>query len=138
MIILDTNLVSEVMRPTPSPRVVAWIGDSERRAQATTAVTLAETMAGLELLPDGRRRAALVRLAEEVFASFDERILPFDEAAARQYGRMVAVRQAAGRPIGTPDAQIAAICRVHGATLATRNVKDFDGLDLAVVNPWEG
>lgn len=137
MIVLDTNVVSEVFRPEPASRVVAWLEELTGDV-AITAVTLAELLAGLARLPDGRRRSALVEqvdLALEPYRA-TRAILPFDVAAAEQYADVLAARERAGRPIHTADAQIAAICRAHGATCATRNVKDFDGTGVDVVNPW--
>lgn len=137
MIVLDTNIVSEVFRPVPEPRVVAWL-ESLTGEVAIAAVTLAELLAGVRRLPDGQRRSALaeqVHLALEPYRA-TRAILPFDVAAAEQYAEVLAARERAGRPIHTADAQIAAICRVHDATCATRNVKDFDGTGVDVVDPW--
>ncbi|GIG36420.1 type II toxin-antitoxin system VapC family toxin [Cellulomonas pakistanensis] len=137
MIVLDTNVVSEIFRPEPAPRVVAWLEDLTGDV-AITAVTLAELLAGVRRLPDGRRRSALVEqvdLALEPYRA-TRAILPFDVAAAEQYADVLAARERAGRPIHTADAQIAAICRVHGATCATRNVKDFADTGVEVVDPW--
>lgn len=137
MIVLDTNVISEVFRPDPEARVVRWLEDLTGDV-AITAVTLAELLAGVRRLPDGQRRSALVEqvdLALEPYRT-TRAILPFDGAAAEQYADVLASRERAGRPIHTADAQIAAICRAHGATCATRNVKDFAGTGVDVVNPW--
>lgn len=137
MIVLDTNVISEIFRPGPEARVVAWL-EGLTGEVVITAVTLAELLAGLRRLPDGQRRSALVeqvQLALEPYRA-TRAILPFDAAAAEQYADLLAARERAGRPIHTADAQIAAICRVHGATCATRNVKDFDGTGVDVVDPW--
>ncbi|GEL45753.1 type II toxin-antitoxin system VapC family toxin [Cellulomonas hominis] len=137
MIVLDTNVISEIFRPDPEARVVTWL-EGLTGDVAITAVTLAELLAGLHRLPEGQRRTALVEqvdLALEPYRA-TRAILPFDAAAAGQYAEVLAVRERAGRPIHTADAQIAAICRAHGATCATRNVKDFDGTGIDVVNPW--
>ena len=137
MIVLDTNVISEIFRPEPEARVVTWL-EGLTGDVAITAVTLAELLAGVHRLPEGQRRTALVEqvdLALEPYRA-TRAILPFDAAAAEQYAEVLAVRERVGRPIHTADAQIAAICRVHGATCATRNVKDFDGTGIDVVNPW--
>ncbi|NHN55105.1 type II toxin-antitoxin system VapC family toxin [Calidifontibacter sp. DB0510] len=137
MIVLDTNVISEVFRPRPSPAVVDWL-QSLTGEVAITAITLAELQAGLEALPAGRRSRALraqVSAALEPYLN-DGSVLPFDAAAAPHYAGILTARQSAGLPISTADAQIAAICRAHGATLATRNVKDFVEAGVEVVDPW--
>lgn len=137
MIVLDTNVVSEIFRPEPEARVVTWLEDLTGEV-AIAAVTLAELLAGVRRFPDGQRRTALeeqVRQAVEPYRA-TRAILPFDAEAAQEYADVLAARERAGRPIHTADAQIAAICRAHGATCATRNVRDFDGTGVDVVNPW--
>lgn len=134
MIILDTNVISEMMRADPDGEVVAWI---ERAGQLhTTAITLAEIDYGIARLPEGSRRDRLAATAAAVFADFDDVILPFDARAARRYGRAVAGRERAGRPITTADAQIASICASRQATLATRNTADFEATGISLFNPW--
>lgn len=135
MIVLDTNVASELMRPAPAPLVVAWVG--ERGAElVTTAITVAEIRFGIARLPGGRRQDQLMALADEVFAAFDDQILPFDAQAATEYARIVSSRERSGTPIDGFDAQIAAICCARGASLATRNVKDFAGTGVGLLNPW--
>lgn len=134
MIIIDTNIISEMMRDGPDGRVAAWI-ESVGRLH-TTAVTLAEIDYGIARLPDGLRKNRLVAMAGAVFADFDDVILPFDARAARRFGGIVAGRESAGRPIATADAQIAAICASRQATLATRNTADFEATDISLLNPW--
>ncbi len=137
MIIVDTNVLSEVMLPSPSRLVQGWMathGGGE--GSWTTAVSLAEIRYGIERLPGGRRKALLAAGADQVFAGFDDRVLPFDDVAAFHYAVIASARDDVGRPIGPVDAQIAAICRAHGAALATRNVKDFEELGLELVDPW--
>lgn len=136
MILLDTNVMSELMRAAPGPQVSAWVAEQQLSAAGTTAVTAAELRAGIAVMPNGRRRANLEDTLDEVLLTFRGRVLPFDQAAATDYGDVIARRRTAGRPIGALDAQIAAICRVHRATLATRNTKDFEGLDLELIDPW--
>ena len=134
MIVLDTNVVSELMRATPDRAVRSWV---ERTPDlATTAVTLAEVRYGIARLPVGRRHDVLAEAAESIFSAFRDQVLPFDAPAAMEYDRVVSGRDVAGRPIDGFDAQIAAICRSRGAKLATRNVKDFDGTGVPVVDPW--
>lgn len=136
MIVLDTNVVSELMRSAPDPVVSAWAGDVDGPDLFTSTITVAEISHGLHRLPKGSRRTALMVLADEVFRRFDDRILAFDRPAAERYGELVASREAIGRPISIADAQIAAISLVNDATLATRNRDDFAALDLALIDPW--
>lgn len=136
MIVIDTNVVSEMERDEPDRKVLAW-SETVGRLH-TTAVTLAEVDYGIARLPEGRRKDRLAATAARVFADFDEVIVAFDAPAARRYGGIVAGRERAGRPIATADAQIAAICAAQGATLATRNTGDFDGTGISLVNPWDG
>lgn len=137
MTILDTNVVSEVMKPIPAPTVTAWLSGHRREELFTTAITVAETLYGIELLPRGKRREALLRGAEATFAQdFAGHILIFDESAARMFALISAGRRSHGRPIGIHDAQIAAIARASGATLATRDIDDFEGCGIVLVNPW--
>jgi predicted nucleic acid-binding protein len=137
--ILDTNVVSEPMRPTPSPAVLAWLAESHERGEHfVTTITLAEILFGIELLPRGKRRDRMLAQAEAVFAEdFAGRVLPFDEDAARAFPQIATQRRAQGRPIADLDAQIAAIARSRGAFLATRNTIDFEGCGVRLVNPWE-
>lgn len=136
MIVLDTNVVSELMRSTPDGRVVSWMTDQPPDELCTTAVTIAEIRYGLERLPKGRRRDGLRAAAREVFGAFAGMVLPFDSAAAGEYAQVVVRRDAAGLLISGFDAQIAAICLSRGARLATRNTHDFSGLDLPIHDPW--
>lgn len=137
MIILDTNVLSELMRPQPSPLVRDWIGQQMSDELCTTAVTVAEIRYGLERLPDGRRKASLVAAATEVFTALGEYIYPFDTNAAIAYAQIVSRRDSLGLPIEGFDAQIAAICRTRGAALATRNGKEFEETGIDVVDPWQ-
>lgn len=136
MLVLDTNVLSEAMRGGPNAAIDRWVREQAPEYRYTTSVTLAEIAYGTERLPEGRRKEHLRDAARAAVAAFGDLILDFDRAAATAYATIRTRREATGRPISVLDAQIAAICRVHGATLATRNVKDFDGLDLALVNPW--
>lgn len=137
MIVLDTNVLSELARPRPDDRVVAWLDALPSTEVATTAITAAELLYGVARLPAGRRRAELTEVVQTVIhEDFDRRVLPFDVEAAAAYAIVVRDREAAGRPVSMADAQIAAVCRVLGATLATRNVDDFTDTGVDITNPW--
>ena len=136
MTILDTNVVSELMRSDPASGIASWVRDRDRRELRTTAITLAEIRYGIARLPDGRRKQALLAAADEIFSAFSEQVLPVDTAAAEHYAVIVSGRERAGKPIAGFDALIAAVCRSHGAALATRNVSDFEGTGIEVIDPW--
>lgn len=124
MIILDTNVVSEMMKPAPSRAVLDWLNAQDAASLHVTTITLAEIGYGLRLLPDGQRRRLLVERFDQFIAqAFDQRILSFDEAAARAYGDVMGHRKELGRPISVTDGQIAAIARSNGFGIATRNIK---------------
>ncbi|WP_017610744.1 type II toxin-antitoxin system VapC family toxin [Nocardiopsis xinjiangensis] len=137
MIVLDTNVISEVFRPQPDAQVVSWL-ESLSGDVAITAVTLAELLSGVRRLPSGRRRETLTTRIEAALQPYrDTRaVLSFDDRAADHYADILVARERAGLSISTADAQIAAICRVYGATCATRNVKDFVETGVELVNPW--
>jgi len=138
MILLDTNVVSEMMRERPDPDVRGWLRQLPRANVWTTSVVIAELLAGIESMPSGRKQKALREAVEDMIGEdFHGQLLNFNLPAARQYALILASRRKSGRPIRELDAQIAAIARVHGATLATRNVDDFAGCSLDVVNPWK-
>jgi hypothetical protein len=136
--VLDTNVLSELMRPKPATQVMAWFDGRAETVFFITAITRAEILLGIELLPVGRRRDALTEATSRMFEQdFGGRCLPFDEHAAGIYARVVAERTRAGQPISTEDGEIAAISLLHGLPLVTRNVKDFDNIaGLNLVNPW--
>lgn len=136
MIVIDTNVVSEMMHKEPDRQVLGW-SDAAGRLH-TTAITLAEVDYGIARLPEGRRKDQLVAAAASLFVEFEEMILPFDARAARRYGSVVADRERVGLPITAADAQIAAICAAWGAILATRKTDDFSGTGVRLVNPWDG
>ncbi len=137
MIVLDTNVVSELMRDRPQPAVLAWLDRQPVSTLFVTAITEAELRYGVEILPAGHRRERLAAEIESTLREdFSRRILPFDSAAARAYATIMADRRATGRPIGQSDCQIAAIARSRGVPVATRNVADFAGCGIKVVNPW--
>jgi toxin FitB len=135
--ILDTNVLSEPMHPSPSATVLAWWAQQPPGALFITTVTVAEILYGIELLPHGKRRAALLAGAERLFDKvLAGRILPFDENAARAFPEIAIRRRAHGRPITDLDAQIAAIASSRSAILATRNTADFEGCGVRLVDPW--
>ena len=137
MIVLDTNVVSELMRDSPQQTVLIWIGGQPLSSLFVTTVTEAEILTGIARLPYGRRRRDLSDAADRVFATlFVGRILGFDSDAANIYAEIFAQRHAAGSPISHVDCQIAAIARSHGAAVATRNITDFEGVGVELINPW--
>jgi hypothetical protein len=139
VIVLDTNVLSEALRPLPSPIVLDWLAAQDPLSVFTTAITQAEVLYGVQTLPAGRRRTRLLAAVEKMFAEeFEGRILPFDEDAARAFAGIVAARDRAGRPISQFDAMIAAIARFHRAAVATRNTADFQNCGVDVINPWTG
>jgi predicted nucleic acid-binding protein len=139
MIVLDTNVLSEVLRTRPAPQVLAWLNDIPADKVFVSSVTQAEMLLGVALLPPGKRRNTLAAQVTSLFAQhFIARCLPFDALAAPHYARIVAGRQRTGRPMSTEDGQIAAITLSRSFRLATRNVADFVGIaDLNIINPWE-
>ena len=139
MVVIDTNIVSELMRAEPSAEVLAWMDDQPPRELFVTAVTEAEVRTGIALLPDGRRRRGLAEACERAFGSlFAGRVLPFDSDAARAYAEIAAARRVLGRPVSQADGQIAAIARSRGMAVATRNIRDFEDMGIDVFDPWDG
>jgi len=138
MIVLDTNVLSELIRPQPQACVVDWLRQQTRATVFTTVITRAELFYGAFLLPEGRRKSEKIR---EIEAIFDEdmraKVLSFDGVACMLYAHIASMRRKAGRTVGPFDTMIAAITQTHGATLATRNTKDFDDCGIRLVNPWE-
>jgi toxin FitB len=136
VIVLDTNVLSELTRRVPNERVATWI--DTQVDLAITATTVGEIFAGIRRMSEGRRRAELAALLTAIIdEDFADRVLPYDRAAAEAYAIVMTTRLAAGRPIGLADAQIAAICLAIGAAIATRNVRDFEGTGVTVINPWD-
>jgi len=138
MIILDTNVITELMKPAPSPEVVAWLNQQPAADLFLTAVTTGEISFGIEILPTGARKLGLERGLRKVGEAFSGRILPFDDEAALSYGPLMARRRAIGRPLDFPDGQIAAIAQVRGFAVATRNVRDFEACGIEVIDPFSG
>jgi len=138
MIILDTNILSELMKSQPNESVVLWLEQHQTTSLFTTTLTQAEILYGLEILPVGQRRNSLQQAAKSMFElDFSGRILSFDTGAAKLFATIAAKRRIIGRPISQIDAQIAAIARSHNAILATRNIGDFEECGIDLINPWE-
>jgi hypothetical protein len=137
LVVLDTNVISEPTKPNPNASVLRWLASQDRFSAVITTVSQAEMLAGIEMMPSGNRRDQLnSRVQTMLRVIYVNRILPFDEGAAYSYGKILAVRKAAGRPIPIADAMIAAITKSRRATLATRNIDDFADCGIRVVNPW--
>lgn len=137
MIVLDTNVVSEAMRPDPDGRVVEWMDSMPWRHLRITVITVGELVQGAFQLPRGHRRDVLEERIDAALMTYDGRVLDVDARTAPYFATIRASRRRAGRPVGISDAWIAAVCRRHDVPLATRNVKDFEGTGIAVINPWE-
>lgn len=137
MILLDTNVLSEILRPTPNEEVAAWFQEQPSSTLFTSSITRAELLYGVEILPAGKRRErlheAVVRILDQGFSG---RVLTFDEEAAAAYAKIASLRRSAGRPIGQLDAMIVAIARSRNARMATRNTKDFDDCGVQLIDPW--
>ena len=137
MILLDTNVVSEVMRPEPHPAVLAWLDDQVAETLYISSVTLAEVLFGIEVMPAGRRRNVLAEAFAGIYAVFDQRVLAFDAQAARQYAGLAATARTAGKGFPVPDGYIAAIAAARGFHIASRDTSAFHAAGIPVVNPWE-
>lgn len=137
MIILDTNVISEFMRPDPDQQVVQWLDAVPPHEVWTTSIVFAEIAAGIALLPRGARQRRLADAFDGMREMFAEQVLNFDSAAAAEYGRVIARRSRAGRPISVVNAQIAAVSIVAGGAIATRNTPDFEMTEAELVNPWQ-
>ncbi|MGB5571146.1 MAG: type II toxin-antitoxin system VapC family toxin [Sedimenticolaceae bacterium] len=145
MILLDTNVVSEVMKTRPAETVVAWLNGQDSEKLYVSAITIGEIACGLRILPDGKRRSGLRERFERFVAlafdqralAFDQRALAYDESAARIYGELMGDRKELGLPMSVPDGQIAAIARLNHLAVATRNVVDFENCGIEVINPFE-
>ena len=139
MVVLDTNVLSELMRPAPDPVIASWVAERATSSMHLTAVSEAELRFGLAIMPPGRRRDGLAKGLERMLQTgFANRVLPFDGAAASAYAEIAATRRAMGRPMQVADCQIAAIARLHGMAVATRNVRDFADTGIDVIDPWQG
>jgi predicted nucleic acid-binding protein len=137
VILLDTNVVSEPLKPRPDAAVLGWLDAQAPQTLWISSIVQAELLAGVAALPAGRRRTALAQAVDrEVLPLFEGRLLPFDAAAARAFAAVQAGAAAAGNPISFADAAMAAIAAAHGFALATRNLRDFKGTGVALINPW--
>ena len=137
MILLDTNVVSEVMKTRPAEAVVTWLNGQNSEKLYVSSITIGVINYGLRILPDGKRRSGLRERFERFVAlAFDQRVLAYDESAARIYGDLMGDRKELGLPMSVPDGQIAAIARVNHLAVATRNVVDFENCGIDVVNPF--
>jgi len=137
-IVLDTNIISELIQPMGSGVIREWLTRQNGASLYTTSITQAEILYGIQILPEGQRRQKLLDGALIIFEHYlMARILAFDQKSAEHYSQIAANRKQSGRPISQFDAQIAAICRLHRATLATRNIRDFLDCGIDVINPWE-
>jgi toxin FitB len=137
MFVLDTNILSAMMRLDRTPEVAAWMAGQDEYRLYTTAISHAEIFAGLAIMTNGRRRHALAVTAREMFDEFEGRILPFDTDAASAYADLFAIRRKAGRPAMPMDLMIAAIARANGASMVTRDLGGFEDCGLTLINPWE-
>lgn len=137
MIVLDTNVLSEATRPAPLQRVLDWLAAQQAATLFTTTISEAELLYGVASLPGGRRRSALEEALRRMLSEdFPGRVLTFDRPAAREFAAIALARRSKGRPISTFDAQIAAIARAQGAAVATRNIDDFEGCGIDIIDPW--
>ena len=136
MIVLDTNVLSAIMRQAPETRVIAWLDKQPRTSVWTTSVTILEIRFALQIMATGKRRSLLLETFETVLEKMGHRIAPFDDAAAMQAADLMASRQRKGRPVELRDSMIAGIVVARHATLATRNTVHFEDLSVPVVNPW--
>jgi len=135
--LLDTNVLSETMRPAPSPAVASWLRKLPLRSLFTAAICQAEILAGVAVLAEGRRRSELEAMAAGMFSQdFDGRILPFDSSAAAAYAQLFAIRRQKGRPIATADLIVAATARSHDAAVVTRDAGGFEDCGVEVIDPW--
>ncbi len=137
MIILDTNVISEPLKPSPDPAVIRWLDRQSPATLYVTTISQAELLAGVSALPAGRRRTELRKVIDkELSFLFEDRVLPFGERSAEAYAQVVPAANAAGNPIDFADAAIGAIAIEHNYILATRNVADFKGTSIKLLNPW--
>lgn len=136
MLVLDTNVVSEFMRPAMVSSVDRWLKTADRSEMFLTAITVAEVLYGIARMPDGRRKREAAAVIHEILTELADRVIAFDVDSAVHYADIVSQREFMGRPISAADGQIAAICRQHGATLATRNTKDFLHTGVTLIDPW--
>ena len=138
MIILDTNVVSEAMKPEPNPVVRAWLNDQAAETLYLSSVTLAELLFGIAALPSGKRKEMLAQTLDGLMGLFKDRVLPFDVEAARHYADLAVVAKVSGRGFPTPDGYIAAIAASRGFIVASRDTAPYEAAKVTVINPWQG
>lgn len=138
MIVLDTNVISEAMRPEPDPDVLGWLNAQSADTLYLSSVTLAELLLGIGVLPTGMRKDRLGQVLDRMLALFTGRVLPFDQEAARRYAQMAVTAHAAGRPLPTADGYLAGTAAAHGFAVATRNIAHFGDTGVALIDPWQG
>jgi hypothetical protein len=137
MIVLDTNVVSEALKPGRDPAVIAWLDQQSVETLFLSATSLAELLIGIAIMPDGKRKSTISAALDSLISRlFDTRILPFDEGAAMAYSELVSAARAQGKAVSMPDGQIGAVASVHNFTVATRDVAPFQALGLPVIDPW--
>jgi len=136
MIILDTNILSALMRQSPDLKVIKWLDQQPRISIWTTSVTVLEIQFGLQIMPAGKRRSLLIKAFEALLGTIGHRVAAFDQAAAQQAADLMTARQKKGRPVELRDTMIAGIALAHRATLATRNMQHFEDVEVPVVDPW--
>jgi len=137
MIVLDTNVVSEVMKPSPHPAVRAWLNDQTAETLYLSSITLAELLFGISALPAGKRKDMLTQALDGLLGLFRNRVLSFDPDAARYYAELATTAKAAGRGFPTPDGYIAAIAASHGFIVASRDTAPYEAAGISVINPWK-
>ena len=138
MIVLDTNVISELFRPAPAPALIAWVSRLSSSELYTTAVTRGELLFGAYCLPEGQRKSDLLREMTALFVHrFADHVLPYDGTAAEAQAAFAAMRRAQGRPVALADAMIAGIARSRGAQLATHNTRDFEDCGIELIDPWQ-
>jgi predicted nucleic acid-binding protein len=137
VIVLDTNVLSEAMRPVPDPGVLGWLNSQSPETLYLSSVTLAELLFGIGALPDGVRKGRLAQALDGLVALFAGRVLAFDQDAARRYADMAVAARQAGRPLPTADGYIAATAAAHSFAVATRNTRDFQGTGVELIDPWQ-
>jgi predicted nucleic acid-binding protein len=137
MIVLDTNIISEMMKPAPHPAVHAWLNDQAEETLYLSSITLAELLFGIGILPAGKRKDLLIQALDAIAVLFKDRMLPFDSDAARHYAALAVKARAAGRGFPTPDGYIAAIAVARAYIVASRDTAPYAAADVAVINPWE-
>jgi predicted nucleic acid-binding protein len=136
MIVLDTNIISEVVKPQPNTKILAWLGSQPIGTLYLTSITIAELLFGLAIMPDGSKKAQLSNAINEIIGLYQNRVLPFDTNAARRYAALAAAAYRKGRGFPNPDGYIAAIAAERGFLVASRDTAPYEAADIDIVNPW--